>query len=169
MADYSTTGVAVDGNPIGIVRDLLPRSAVTAAALVELKHRTKCAVAGLVVARQRPSTAGGIVFLLMEDETGTINAVIKPRVYEKNRLLLRSEPLLVVEGMLERPAAAGGGMSILVESVRPLSQSLRGKAKVRDLFDREDSDAPERSADGQSVTSITTSGMRQASSGRRGR
>ena len=169
MADYSTTGVAVEGNPIGIVRDLLPSNAVTAAALADLKHRTKCAVAGLVVARQRPSTAGGIVFLLMEDETGTINAVIKPRVYEKNRLLLRSEPLLVVEGMLERPAAAGGGMSILVDSVRPLSQSLSGEASVRDLFDRNDSDAPESSADEQSVTSITAAGLRRASSGRRGR
>ena len=162
MADYATSGVAIDGNPIGIVRQLLPSNTVTASQLAGLKHRTRCAVAGLVVIRQRPSTAGGIVFLLLEDETGTVNAVIKPRVYEKNRLLLRSEPLLVLEGILERPAAAGGGMSVLVDTVRPLSQSLAGKSKVRELFDEPSADAPDASV-------IATTGLRRASSGRRGR
>jgi error-prone DNA polymerase len=169
MADYATTGVAIEGNPIGIVRHLLPPRTATAAALRDLRHRSKCTVAGLVVARQRPGTAGGIVFLLMEDETGTINAVIKPRVYEKNRLLLRSEPLLVVEGMLERPAAAGGGMSVLVESVRPLSQSLAGKTQVRDLFETAGADAPETASEQGSEPAIAARDLRRASSGRWGR
>jgi error-prone DNA polymerase len=59
-------------------------------------------VAGLVVARQRPATAHGIVFLLLEDETGMINVIVRPQVYEQHRALLRAEPLLVAFGRLER-------------------------------------------------------------------
>ena len=52
----------------------------------------------MVVARQRPGTAGGIVFLLLEDETGMINAIVPPEVYERDRVVVRAEPLLEVTG-----------------------------------------------------------------------
>ena len=173
MADYATTGISVEGNPIRVLRPRLPRTVVSASDLPSLRHGARTAVAGLVVARQRPSTAGGIVFLLLEDETGTINAVIKPRVYERYRLLVRSDPLLLIEGVLERPAAAGGGMSILVSGISSLGQSLGSSASVHDLFD---ADARERdqSADGESVEVPRgqmpgRQALPRASSGRRGR
>jgi error-prone DNA polymerase len=59
-------------------------------------------VAGLVVARQRPQTAGGIVFLLIEDETGMVNCIIRPEVYERHRAVVRADPLVLVRGRLER-------------------------------------------------------------------
>jgi error-prone DNA polymerase len=58
-------------------------------------------VAGSVIARQRPGTAHGFVFLSLEDETGIANAIITPDLFEKNRLLLVSENFLLVEGMLQ--------------------------------------------------------------------
>jgi error-prone DNA polymerase len=62
-------------------------------------HRVK--TAGCVIARQRPGTAHGFVFLSLEDETGIANAIITPDLFEKNRLLLVSERFLVVEGVLQ--------------------------------------------------------------------
>ena len=56
----------------------------------------------MVVARQRPATAGGIVFLLLEDETGPINVIVRPGLYESHRAVVRADPLLVVRGRLER-------------------------------------------------------------------
>jgi error-prone DNA polymerase len=61
-------------------------------------------VAGLVIARQRPGTAHGTMFLLFEDEFGTINLIVPRAVYERHRLLARAEPLLLARGRLERSA-----------------------------------------------------------------
>lgn len=149
MADYSTTGIAIEGNPIGLIRPRLQAATVTAAELAGIQHGSGVRVAGLVVARQRPSTAGGIVFLLLEDETGTVNVVIKPRVYEAQRLLARAEPLLLVEGRLERPAAAGGGISIVATRLARLDASAGQVGAVRDLFDRD----PRTAAPGQGPAS----------------
>jgi error-prone DNA polymerase len=59
-------------------------------------------VAGLVVARQRPATAGGIVFLLLEDETGMVNCIVRPEVYDRHRAVVRADPLVLAHGRLER-------------------------------------------------------------------
>ncbi len=133
LADYSTTGIAIEGNPLRILRPRLPGT-VTAAELPRLRHGSRVKVAGFVVARQRPQTAGGVVFLLLEDEMGTINVVIKPREYERHRLIARAEPLLLVEGVLERPEAAGGGMSVLASRLERVESAVGGPAAVRDLF-----------------------------------
>lgn len=161
MADYATTGVAIEGNPVGLLRQALPGRAVTAAQLPRLRHGSDVMVAGLVVARQRPGTAGGIVFLLIEDETGTINVVIKPKVYEQHRLIARAEPLLLVEGRLERPLAAGGGISIVATRMRRIERVLGGSGAVRDLFDRDLEPADAERLGAHHVP--------RASSGRRGR
>ena len=84
------------------------RGIATSADLADLPHGAQVRVGGLVVARQRPGTAKGVVFLLLEDETGTINLIVPPPVYERHRLTVRTEPLVVVEGVLERLASARG-------------------------------------------------------------
>ena len=68
-----------------------------------------------MVARQRPGTAKGIVFLLIEDEFGTVNLIVPPPVYERHRLLVRSEPLMLATGRLERLPVAGGAINVFVE------------------------------------------------------
>jgi error-prone DNA polymerase len=90
-------------------------------------------VAGLVVARQRPGTANGIVFMLLEDETGTINLVVPPAVYERHRLTVRTEPLVLASGRLERHPAAGGGINVLVDRLSPLEAPDRPSAEVKDF------------------------------------
>jgi error-prone DNA polymerase len=133
LADYGTTGVAIGDHPLALLRPGLPAGVVTSAALEALPHARKVRVGGLVVARQRPGTANGVVFLLIEDEAGTVNLVIPPAVYERHRLAVRTEPLIVVEGTLERFAAAGGAINVLVSDVTALEAPDAPQATVRDF------------------------------------
>ena len=86
LADYATTGLTVYSHPMALLRDRLPADSVTSQDLEMLEHGTRVRAAGLVVARQRPGTANGIVFILLEDEHGTINLIVPAHVYERNRL-----------------------------------------------------------------------------------
>jgi error-prone DNA polymerase len=61
-----------------------------------------CKVGGMVITRQRPGTAKGFVFLTLEDETGLVNVIVNPNVYERNRRLIRSSVALVIEGTLQK-------------------------------------------------------------------
>jgi error-prone DNA polymerase len=90
-------------------------------------------VAGLVVARQRPATAKGVTFMLLEDEHGTINLIVPPKLYERSRLTVRTEPLVLAAGRLERHPAAGGGINVLVERIEPLAAPDRLLAEVKDI------------------------------------
>ena len=93
---------------------------VSSADLARLPHDTPVRIGGLVVARQRPGTAKGIVFMLLEDEFGTINLIVPPPVYERHRLTVRTEPLIMAEGRLERLPQAGGAINVFV--ARPASR-----------------------------------------------
>ena len=121
IADYATTGLTVDRHPLRLLRaGLTERGIVSSADLDDLPHGAQVRVGGIVVARQRPGTAKGVVFLLLEDETGTVNLIVPPQVYERDRLTVRTEPLVVVEGVLERFASAGGAINVLVRRLAPL-------------------------------------------------
>jgi error-prone DNA polymerase len=85
------------------------------------------------VARQRPGTANGIVFVLLEDEHGTINLIVPSQVYERHRLTVRTEPLMLVEGKLERFAAAGGAINVLVDRVGSIAAPDQLLAEVKDF------------------------------------
>ena len=87
----------------------------------------------MVVARQRPGTASGVVFMLLEDEHGTINLIVPPKVYERSRLTVRTEPLVLAAGRLERHPAAGGGINVLVERIEPLAAPDRTLADVQEI------------------------------------
>ncbi|HSG49306.1 MAG TPA: OB-fold nucleic acid binding domain-containing protein, partial [Longimicrobiales bacterium] len=74
-------------------------------------------VAGLVTARQRPGTANGYVFVLMEDESGAINVIVKPEIYERDKNAVRLEPFLAVRGRLQKD---GASLNVIAEEVTPL-------------------------------------------------
>ena len=133
LADYGTTGMTVKTHPMELLRQRLPANSVTSQDLEILEHGSRVRIGGLVVARQRPGTANGIVFVLLEDEHGTINLIIPAKVYESNRLTVRTEPLMLVEGKLERFAAAGGAINVLVDKIGSISAPDRLVAEIKDF------------------------------------
>jgi error-prone DNA polymerase len=133
LADYGTTGLTAGTHPLALLRARLPAGAVTSRDLETLDHGRRVRVGGLVVARQRPGTANGIVFVLLEDEHGTINLIVPSQVYERHRLTVRTEPLMLVEGKLERFAAAGGAINVLVDRVGSIAAPDQLLAEVKDF------------------------------------
>jgi error-prone DNA polymerase len=123
LADYATSGVTVNDHALAILRPRLD-GVSTSTQLAALRHGTEVRVAGMVVARQRPETASGVVFMLLEDEHGPVNLIVPPALYERRRHLVRAEPLIFAEGRLERPPAGGGAINVLVRELRALDQEL---------------------------------------------
>jgi error-prone DNA polymerase len=133
LADYGTTGVTVHAHPMALLRERLPAGTVSSQELGVLSHGSRVRAGGLVVARQRPGTANGIVFVLLEDEFGTINLIVPAQVYERNRLTVRTEPLMLIEGKLEKFSAAGGIINVLVDRVDSIAAPDRLLAEVKDF------------------------------------
>jgi error-prone DNA polymerase len=121
MADeYRVLGLSVLHHPLGLLRRKLPPGMSTTRDLANLPDGAKVFLAGLVVCRQRPGTAKGITFLLMEDEFDLVNIVVYPDLYEQQRLHIRSTPLLIVEGRLQ---LANNNVNIVAERVYPIEDS----------------------------------------------
>jgi len=160
LADYGTTGLTVHTHPIELLRDRLPAGTASSRDLEVLPHGTRVRVGGLVVARQRPGTANGIVFVLLEDEFGTINLIVPAQVYERNRLTVRTEPLMLIEGKLEKFAAAGGIINVLVDRVDSIAAPDRLLAEVKD-FSLLDEQVRIGRAEQQVAAAAATAGARE--------
>jgi error-prone DNA polymerase len=102
IADYRSTGMTLAEHPMGLMRADLDPAILCSADLEKLDSGAGVEVAGMVVARQRPETAKGIVFMLLEDERGTVNLIVPPPVYERCRAAVRAAPLVRAGGRLER-------------------------------------------------------------------
>ena len=122
LAEYSTLGFSASGHPLSLVRNALPPGLTLNRDLENLKAGVKCQVAGLVVARQRPQTAKGTVFLLVEDETGMTNVIVRTDVYDRYRAAIRGEPFVLVSGKL---AKDDGTVNVLAEKVEGLQFGTR--------------------------------------------
>jgi error-prone DNA polymerase len=130
LADYRLTSLSVGTHPLELLRPHLPGEVVTSLELHELENKAPVAIAGLVVARQRPATANGIVFMLLEDEHGQVNLVVPPPVYESHRALVRGEPLLLARGRYERYER---NRNVVVEqfvTLGPLARRAANEAEV---------------------------------------
>src|SRR5437667_157354 len=111
------SGSSARGDRLSLRRGARPPGAVQSDALPRLEHGAWVEVAGLVVARQRPETAKGFIFVLLEDEAGMVNVIVRPDVYERYRTAVRGEPLLWVRGKL---AKDDGTVNLLGEEVQGL-------------------------------------------------
>lgn len=89
-------------HPMQLLRDRFPGGMVTTRDLESLPDGMPVHIPGLIVCRQRPGTANGITFLLLEDEVGLVNVVVYPKLYQEQRFIVRGVPLLIVEGTLQR-------------------------------------------------------------------
>ena len=130
LADYRLTSLSVGTHPLALLRPLLAEEVVSSRDLGDRPHGGRIAVAGLAVARQRPSTANGVVFMLLEDEFGQVNLIVPPPVYQRFRPLVRAEPLVLARGRFER---VGRNQNVLVhefESLVPLAKRVADGADV---------------------------------------
>ena len=114
IADYRSTGLTLGRHPMELLRGSLARAVRRSSELERVEDGATVAVAGMVVARQRPETAKGIVFMLLEDERGVVNLVVPSRVYDRHRALVRAAPLLGARGKLERRE---GVINVVVDEV----------------------------------------------------
>ncbi|MCO5316570.1 MAG: error-prone DNA polymerase [Solirubrobacterales bacterium] len=100
-AEYGSTGMTLEGHPMALIRPTLPERVLTTTAASALPDRSWTEVAGLMVARQRPETANGVIFILAEDEHGTINLVLPPQVAARHRLVVKTSTLIRARGRIE--------------------------------------------------------------------
>ncbi len=136
LADYKHTGMSVGTHPLALLRPHLPEGTLSSAELQEQQHGRRVAVAGMTIARQRPSTAKGIVFMLLEDEYGQMNLIVQSGVYERHRATVRAEPLVLARGRYER---VGENRNVLVselESLGPLARQVAGNDTVWESLPR---------------------------------
>ena len=136
LADYKHTSLSVGVHPLELLRPHLPASVVTSAELHETPNNTMIELAGMAIARQRPATANGIVFMLLEDEHGQANLIIPPNVYEQYRAIVRGEPLLLARGKLERHDRNVNLLVVSVESLGPLARRAASEAEVTSALPR---------------------------------
>jgi len=119
VADFRGTGLTVGPHPMAYHREQLQNAGVRRAIeLKSLPNGRRTRIGGCVIARQRPGTAKGFVFLSLEDETGVANAIINPDLFQKNRLLVSSEQFLMIEGILQNQDNV---ISVKAERVLPLA------------------------------------------------
>jgi error-prone DNA polymerase len=123
-ADYDVLGLSPRYHPLGLLRPRLPDHLVTTADLERLPDGTTIQIAGLTVCRQRPGTAKGITFLLLEDERGLVNVIVYPRLYEERRTIVRGEPFMVVTGRLQKQQDTINVIALAVAPLENTSQEL---------------------------------------------
>jgi error-prone DNA polymerase len=130
LADYRTTSISVGVHPLELMRPHLPAGTLSTDELAEQPNNANVAVAGMVVARQRPSTANGVVFMLLEDEYAQINLIVPPQVYDRYRGVVRGEPLLLARGRFEHSDRNRNVLVRELVSLGPLARALTDGADV---------------------------------------
>lgn len=117
-ADYETTGLSPAAHPVAFLRQHLARNGISdVRGLDGLRDGQAVQVAGLCIGRQHPQTAKGFVFLSLEDETGLLNIIVSPTLFERQRLEITRYPLLLIKGTLQNRM---GSPSVKAASIHPL-------------------------------------------------
>jgi error-prone DNA polymerase len=124
LADYRTTSLSIGVHPLELMRPHLPPGTLSSVQLLEQPNHANVQIAGMVVARQRPATANGVVFMLLEDEYAQINLIVPPRVYDRFRSVVRGEPLLLARGRYEHVDRNRNVLVRELASLGPLARKL---------------------------------------------
>jgi error-prone DNA polymerase len=169
LADYGSTKVTLREHPLELMRPMLGERYETSDRLGTGRAGRRVLVAGMVVARQRPATANGVTFMLLEDEFGAINLIVPPPVYDAARGVVRAEPLVWATGRLER---RDGVTNIVVDDVGRLERPDLPLGEVRHIEPKVRW-SNERAAAAKSIEDMSTDDLRAVapaghSFGRRG-
>jgi len=133
LKDYESLGLSLKAHPMQFIRATLNAYGITTAkelrSAAKKQNKKTILVAGLVIIRQKPSTARGVVFLTIEDETGTVNLICKPSVIEQAEYVIRTATVVLVKGVVsfthyERDGT-GGVLSVDVEEIMALEKLLQ--------------------------------------------
>ena len=162
VADYRATGMTIGTHPMELLRPELDPGVLTSEALARGSDGSQVRVAGMVVARQRPATAKGIVFMLLEDELGTINLIVPPPVVERCRSAVRTAGFVRANGRLEHRE---GTTNVLVASIERLERQDSPQPTITELPPRGPAGAPASPA----VAELAAALPPAHSFGRRGR
>jgi error-prone DNA polymerase len=124
VADYAALGLSLKAHPVAFFREELAARGILTSARHwdERLAGRRVTVAGLVLVRQRPGTAKGVIFLTLEDETGIVNVVVWPKVFEKNRRVLMTARFLAVRGRIEREGLV---IHVVADELTDLTDKLR--------------------------------------------
>jgi error-prone DNA polymerase len=134
LADYRRTSLSVGTHPMQLLRPHLPKGVLSSHDLCQAPDRAHVVVAGMAVARQRPATAKGVVFMLLEDELGQINLIVPPAVYERHRALVRGESLILARGRFERVERNQNVLVHDLETLAPLARQISGAPDLLDAL-----------------------------------
>jgi error-prone DNA polymerase len=120
--DYRSLSLSLKAHPVSFLRRRLAAwSIVEAGTLPQIASGRRVAVAGLVLVRQRPGTASGVIFATLEDETGVANVIVWPKVFERHRAIVLGARLLKVSGRVQ---SEQGVIHIVAERLEDLSPLL---------------------------------------------
>lgn len=123
IADYEMTHLSLKAHPMALLREkLTKRYIISCQGAMELASRSSATLAGIVIVRQRPGTAKGVVFLTLEDETGIANVVIWPKVMAQYRREVMNAKLITIQGYIQRDAS--GVTHIIAEDITDISSEL---------------------------------------------
>jgi error-prone DNA polymerase len=134
LADYRRTSLSVGVHPMQLLRPHLRPGVLSSHDLCQAPDRAHVVVAGMAVARQRPATAKGVVFMLLEDELGQINLIVPPAVYDRHRALVRGEPLILARGRFERVERNQNVLVHDLETLAPLARQISGAPDLVDAL-----------------------------------
>jgi error-prone DNA polymerase len=128
VQDYATTGLSIKGHPLSFIRHQLDMLHIkTAKDAIETENKKLIKTAGLILIRQRPGTAKGVCFITLEDETGTTNLVVFPKLFDKYRKEILHARLLMVEGVVEQTQVT----HIIVKRIFDITKLLGGLTAIR--------------------------------------
>jgi error-prone DNA polymerase len=132
VEDYSSLSLSLKCHPLRLLRDGLEQSGILPTSrLAEVRHGTRMSVAGLVLVRQRPGSASGVVFITLEDEYGVANLIVVPPVFERFRKVILTARLIAATGRVERQ---DGVIHLLADHLTDQSSRLRELTAEPDYF-----------------------------------
>ena len=136
--DFERTGLSVRDHPMRAMRGSLPASVLDSRALQRAPHGARVTTAGLVICRQRPGTASGVVFMTLEDEHGFVNLVLWSKVFERLRRVATSSGLVIAQGKIDaysgrRPDGVSDVVHVVVDRLERLKLERELPSMSRDF------------------------------------